>query len=155
MTARTFEARAEPGDRGGLSITVPFDPGEAWGERRRHYVRGTVNGAAFRGSLGARSGRFFMPLNRELQQRAGVAAGDAVAVVMDADEAEELEVPDDLAAALAAAPAARDFFAGLSPFNRNQYVGWIVQARREETRAARVREAIELLAAGVRQRGRG
>lgn len=153
MTARTFDATAEPGDRGGLSITVPFDPRETWGPRRRHYVRGTLNGTEFRGSLGVRSGRFYMPLNKELQHRARIVAGDTVVVTMGADEAEELEVPEDLAAALAAAPGARDFFESLTPFNRNQYVGWIVQAKRAETRAARIREAIELLRVGVRQRG--
>src|SRR5436190_1091439 len=77
------------------------------GARRRHYARGTLNGADFRGSLGARSSRHFMPLNRELQRRAAVAAGDVVPVTMDADEAAEAEVPADLAGMLAAAPAAR------------------------------------------------
>ena len=93
-----------------------------------------------------------MPLNRELQRRAAVAAGDVVPVTMDADEAAEAEVPADLAGMLAAAPAARRCFDSLSPFQRAQYVGWVVEARRAETRAARVREAVELLAAGVRQR---
>jgi hypothetical protein len=152
VTARSFEATVELGDRAGLSITVPFDPTEAWGARRRHYVRGTLNGAEFRGSLGVRSGRVFMPLNQELRRRAGVAAGDVVAVTMDADEAAEAEVPADLAGALSAAPAARECFEGLTPFQRGQYVAWVSEARRPETRAARVREAVELLAAGVRQR---
>ena len=60
----------------------------------------------------------------------------------------ELPVPDELAAALAEAPAAKAVFDGFSPSNRRDYCEWIGEAKRPETRAARVAQAIEWMAEG-------
>jgi uncharacterized protein YdeI (YjbR/CyaY-like superfamily) len=74
---------------------------------------------------------------------------------MDADEAERRELPEDLAAALEGAPAARALFDGLSPALRNQWVDWITSAGQPEMRAERLRRAVELLGSGVRERQQG
>ncbi|MGH9255803.1 MAG: YdeI/OmpD-associated family protein [Vicinamibacterales bacterium] len=39
-------------------------------------------------------------------------------------------------------------FERLAPSHRRQYIGWIDSAKRAETRARRLKEAIRLLAAG-------
>jgi uncharacterized protein YdeI (YjbR/CyaY-like superfamily) len=57
-------------------------------------------------------------------------------------------VPRYIQAALRKQPAARRYFEGLVPSHRRQYVGWIESAKREETKARRLQEAIRLLAAG-------
>ena len=57
----------------------------------------------------------------------------------------EVDVPDDLAAALAGEPAARQFFDGLSFTHRKEYADWIAEAKREETRARRVERALAML----------
>lgn len=60
----------------------------------------------------------------------------------------ELPVPDELAAALAQAPAARAVFDAFPPGQRREYCEWIGEAKRPETRAERVAQAIEWLAEG-------
>jgi uncharacterized protein YdeI (YjbR/CyaY-like superfamily) len=60
----------------------------------------------------------------------------------------ELSVPDELAAALAEAPGAKATFDGFSPSQRRDYNEWIAEAKRPETRAARVTQAIEWLFEG-------
>jgi uncharacterized protein YdeI (YjbR/CyaY-like superfamily) len=60
------------------------------------------------------------------------------------DTVERLEVPDDLAAALAARPAAASNFAAWPPSIRKGILGMIAQAVRAETRAARVDKYAEL-----------
>jgi uncharacterized protein YdeI (YjbR/CyaY-like superfamily) len=60
----------------------------------------------------------------------------------------ELPVPDELAAALAEAPGAKATFDGFSPSQRRDYNEWIGEAKRPETRAARVAQAIEWLFEG-------
>jgi hypothetical protein len=155
LSRQQFQATVEAGERGRVFITIPFDPPEVWGPSRRFHVRGTLEGAPFSGSLGVRQGRYFMPLNKDLQERSGAAIGKPVDVVMDTDEAQRRELPEDLAAALEGAPAARELFDGLSPFYRNQWVDWITDAKQQETRAERLRQAIEQLGSGVRQRQRG
>lgn len=54
------------------------------------------------------------------------------------DSVERLEVPDDLAAALAAAPPAADRFAGFPPSVRKQHLAWVATAVKPETRAQRI-----------------
>jgi uncharacterized protein YdeI (YjbR/CyaY-like superfamily) len=58
------------------------------------------------------------------------------------------ELPSYIAKALKAHRRAWGFFQKLSPTNRRQYVVWIHIAKREETRARRLAESIQLLAAG-------
>jgi uncharacterized protein YdeI (YjbR/CyaY-like superfamily) len=56
------------------------------------------------------------------------------------DDVENLVVPDDLAAAFAAHPPAADHWAAFPRSPRRAMLEWIVQARRPETRAARIAE---------------
>ncbi len=62
--------------------------------------------------------------------------------------ARALPVPADLAAALMRNPAAKKAFEEFSPSRRNDYVEWITEAKRDETRAKRLATAIEWLAEG-------
>lgn len=56
-------------------------------------------------------------------------------------------LPRYIQAALRKHPAARRHFEGLAPSHRRQFVGWIESAKREDTKARRLQEAIRLLAA--------
>jgi uncharacterized protein YdeI (YjbR/CyaY-like superfamily) len=62
-----------------------------------------------------------------------------------------LEVPDDLAAALEKHQAAKAAFDGFAPSHRREYLEWIVEARREETRTKRIVQAVEWMAEGKRR----
>jgi uncharacterized protein YdeI (YjbR/CyaY-like superfamily) len=98
-----------------------------------------------RGSPWARS-------NKERVERllqAGAMAPAGIAVVERAkadgswsvlDSAERLEVPPELAEALAARPPARDHWDAFSPAVRRAHLGWIALAKRPETRTRRIGE---------------
>jgi uncharacterized protein YdeI (YjbR/CyaY-like superfamily) len=58
------------------------------------------------------------------------------------------KVPPYIQKALQSSPAARQTFERLAPSYRLHYVMWINMAKQEHTRLRRLREAIELLAAG-------
>lgn len=60
----------------------------------------------------------------------------------------EIPVPAEFAALLRAHPAASVAFRGFSASHRREYLEWIVEAKREETRAKRMATAIEWLAQG-------
>ncbi len=66
------------------------------------------------------------------------------------DAVEDLVVPDDLAAALAAAPPAVENWEAFPRSARRGILEWIVQARRPGTRAKRVAETARLAAIGER-----
>jgi len=63
----------------------------------------------------------------------------------------EAETPADLASALAGNATARSTFEGFPPSCRREYVEWVVAAKRPETRARRVAQAIEWMAEGKRR----
>jgi len=60
----------------------------------------------------------------------------------------EPEVPVELAAALRKNKAAAKVFASKGPGCRREYCAWIAEAKREETRARRVAQAVEWIAEG-------
>lgn len=60
------------------------------------------------------------------------------------------EVPDDLAIALAAAPAAREAFDKRPPSEKKLWGYWVLSAKRPETRARRVAETVKRVLAGRR-----
>lgn len=59
-----------------------------------------------------------------------------------------LEMPDDFAAALASAPAAKQHYDAFPPGKQRDYLEWVLEAKREETRAKRIAQAVEWLADG-------
>ena len=59
-----------------------------------------------------------------------------------------LVVPKDLAAALKRHAAAAKAFEEFSYSHRREYIAWITEAKRDETRAARVKQAVEWMAEG-------
>jgi len=66
------------------------------------------------------------------------------------DEPRVVEVPGDLAQALERKPGLREFFDSLSYTHRKEYVRWIEEAKRAETRANRIEKALVLLSEGTR-----
>lgn len=61
-------------------------------------------------------------------------------------------VPRDLIQALAGDAAAKSTWSGLAPSHVREYVSWIEEAKKPETRARRVGQTVEMLRAGVRDR---
>ncbi|HEY5331862.1 MAG TPA: YdeI/OmpD-associated family protein [Acidobacteriaceae bacterium] len=63
----------------------------------------------------------------------------------------EVEVPPELAAALKKNKAARKVFEGFAPSHRREYMEWVADAKRDETRAKRVTQTVDWLAEGKRR----
>jgi uncharacterized protein YdeI (YjbR/CyaY-like superfamily) len=94
-------------------------------------------------------GEFLLGLSRENREAAGVEPGDTVDVTIVLDKApRELEVPPALAAALATAPEAAAAYDRLAYTHRKEYARWIEEAKRDETRARRVEQALTMLREG-------
>jgi uncharacterized protein YdeI (YjbR/CyaY-like superfamily) len=62
-----------------------------------------------------------------------------------------VEVPEDLRRALDASSGAAAIFDGFPESCRREYVDWIVEAKRQETRDKRIAEAVEWMAQGKRR----
>lgn len=60
----------------------------------------------------------------------------------------QLDVPDDLVAALETNPAAQEHFHNFSPSKRKDYIEWITEAKSGATRKKRLDTAVEWIAEG-------
>ena len=63
----------------------------------------------------------------------------------------EIAMPDDFAAELAKLQGARERFDAMAPSHRREYLEWITEAKRPETRAKRIGEASEWIAEGKKR----
>ncbi|HEX9933487.1 MAG TPA: YdeI/OmpD-associated family protein, partial [Allosphingosinicella sp.] len=64
---------------------------------------------------------------------------------------QERETPPELEAALSANPAARATFDAFRPGCRREYVDWVAEAKRPETREKRIAQAVEWMAQGKKR----
>lgn len=116
-------------------------------------VQGTMNGYPFRATLepdGQRS--HWLKVTRKLRAAAGAEIGDVVTLeIQPAAEQLEPKVPADLRKALAAAPKARALWSEITAAARRDWISWITSAKQPETRARRVGNACQMLAAGKRR----
>jgi hypothetical protein len=144
-----FTAQLQP--RGpAAAVVLDEDQVATVGEGAKRFpVVATVNGYTWRTSVARMGGEFLLGLNREVREGAGAQAGDEVEVRLELDAApREVEVPEALAAALAADPQAQASFEGMAFTHRKEYARWITEAKREETRQRRVQQAVEMIRAG-------
>jgi bacteriocin resistance YdeI/OmpD-like protein/uncharacterized protein DUF1905 len=131
-------------------IEMPFDSRTLFGEARPP-VRGTVNGVPFRSRLMVYGGVTWLGLRNELRREAELSDGDPVEVEIERDDApREVEVPPELAAALASDEVAAGVYESLSFTHRREYAEWIAGGKKEETRTRRVAKALEMLRGGVK-----
>ncbi len=137
------------GGKTATGLPVPDDVVEALGAGKKPAVTVTLGGHSYRTTVASRGGQYLVPLSAENREQAGVAAGDDVDVEIVLDTApRELAIPDDLAAALAADPAARERFESLSYSRKQGFVLPIGQAKTEETRQRRIAKVVTDLRAG-------
>lgn len=130
-------------------IVVPEEVVEALGSGRRPPVRVTINGYTYRNTIAVMGGEYMVGVSAEHRAGAQVAGGDEVDVEVELDRApREVTVPDDLAAALDAEPAARATFDGLSYSNRSWHVLQVTGAKTDETRQRRIAKSVETLRDG-------
>ncbi len=144
---REFRALLEPNGKG-ARVSVPFDPNEAWSRKDRHHVTGSVGGYKVRGELRSDGAGWALALG-PAWVRDNLKPGREVEVVLGP---EGPDLAEDVVAALANSLAAREFFENLPTFYRNNFIRWIEQAKRPETRAKRIAEMVGLCAAGRRER---
>jgi hypothetical protein len=155
MPEQRFTTIVGSDDPSSLFIVIPAEVVAALGDKKRPPVRVTLNGAyTYRSTVSVYDGRYYLPIRREIREACGLAPGMPLDVTLALDEEpRQVEVPDDLAAALAGDPEACAVFDRLSFTHQREYVEWITGAKREETRTRRVAQTLEMLRKGIKTPG--
>jgi len=133
-------------------LVLPFDPLIEWGRRERYDVHGTVGGVKMRGPLQHDGGAWFLLLGPAWLRDSGLDAAQELDVELALEGPQRGTLAADVQAALDAEPHALAFFESLPTFYRKNYVRWIEEAKRPETRAVRIAQAVALLRDGRRER---
>lgn len=133
-------------------ISIPFDVEKVYGTKGRVKVKATFDGHPYRGILANMgTGSHIIGVRKDIRAAISKKPGDKVKVTIELDTEERtITVPPDIAKALKANPAADKFFKTLSYTNRKEYVQWITDAKKDETRERRITESVQKLLKGLK-----
>lgn len=144
-----FSSELESSGGNKAGFVVPDDVVEKLGGGGRPRVTVTVDGFTYRSSIARMGDRYMVGMSIERRDAAGVTVGDTYEIEVELDSApREVELPDDLAAALDGAPAAKEFWQTLSYSKQQWHVLQVTGAKKPETRAKRVAASVAMLAEG-------
>ena len=149
---QTFTAEIKNAGGGGAFVDVPFDVEQVFGSKRPK-IKATIDGVPYRGLL-VRMGseNHILLVLKSIREKIGKTFGDMVKVTVELDsEPRVIEIPKDFLNELKKDKAAKDFFEKLSFTHKREYVNWINEARKEETRANRVLKTITMLKQGKKE----
>ncbi len=122
---------------------------EAIGGGKRAPVQVSIDDRSQRLRVAVMGGRNVIGLSKAARAALAVEIGDRVTATVRLDQApREVPVPPALAEALAADSAAAAAYEALAFTHRREFAEWVAQAKRDQTRARRVAQALDMLRAG-------
>jgi hypothetical protein len=154
MKTYKFNAVINAGEGGGAGVTFPYSVEKEFGTRGSVPVKATFDGIDYSGSLmNCGDGRHTLGMLKAIREQIGKGPGDTVSVVVWKDDAvRTVAVPPEFEKLL----KREKLWAGfekLSYTHRKEYCRWITEAKKEETRQARLTKAIAMLRKGVKTPG--
>lgn len=132
----------------GAYVEPPFDVEKVFGAKRVK-VLATFDGVPYRGSLVRMSGCYMLGMTQEIRKQIGKEPGELVSVTIEKDEEERVpEAPADFMESMKQNGAALATYEKLSYSGKRDYVLWITDAKKEETRKDRIEKSIAKLSEG-------
>jgi hypothetical protein len=154
MKQYKFRATIEAGLGGGAGVMFPYDVQKEFGTRGAVPVQATFDGVLYSGSLViCGSAGHMLGVLKAIREKIGKGPGDIIDVVVWKDEeVRTVEIPAPFKAALKK-EGLLVAFEKLSYTHRKEYCRWITEAKREETRLARLAKAVQMLRGGIKTPG--
>jgi len=142
----TFKATIQNAGGGGAFVEVPFDVEKAFGSKKPK-VKALIEGVPYRGTL-VRMGSecHLLLILKSIREQVGKTFGDEVKVSVELDVEERVvTVPAELKRAFKSDKDAQSAFERLSYTHQKEYVTWINEAKKDETRQSRIVKTLEML----------
>ncbi len=135
----TFHTTIKKSGGNATGIEVPPAIVESLGAGKKPPVLVTMNGKTYRSTVAVMGGVYMVGVSAENRELTGIKGSDEVDVTIELDtEPRTYELPDDLAAALAAKPGATEAFHASAPSKRKEFVRQVNDAKTQETRDRRI-----------------
>jgi hypothetical protein len=149
-----FKAQIITGMGGGAGVLFPYDVEKEFGTKGSVPVQATIDTVAYRGSLmNCGLSHHTLGVLKGVREQIGKGPGDVIDVVVWKDESERKVAIPAAFKALLKKEGMLDGFEKLSYTHRKEYVKWIEEAKKEETRQRRVEKALAMLKKGVKTPG--
>ena len=150
----SFRAVLEPGGPSFMptqTIVVPAEVLAALGGKATKRVVVTIRGQVLRlGLLLLEGGGRYLMLNKDVCRAVGIELGQEMEVEIAPDpNPDHVDLPDELAEALAAWPEAEIAFSNYSGSHRRAIAYRVAEGKQPETRARRAVQLVERLARGL------
>jgi uncharacterized protein YdeI (YjbR/CyaY-like superfamily) len=93
-----------------------------------------------------------MVVPKPIREAIGKPEGGMIHVAMEPDtKVRNVDIPEDFAAAMSQMAGVRATFDKLSYTNRKEFVRWIEEAKKAETRTKRISKSVEMISAGKKE----
>jgi len=150
---RTFNAVIQNAGGGGAVVEVPFDMEKVFGSKRPK-VKALIEGIPYRGLLVRMGGpNHMLIILKGIREQIGKTFGDEIKVSVEVDAEERvITVPEELKRLFKSEKEAKANFEKLSYTHQREYVTWINEAKKAETRQNRIVKTIEMLKQGKKAR---
>jgi len=132
-------------------IKFPFSTEELFGKKGQVKIKVLFDGKVeYRGSLAKMKSDFHMlGLTQEVRKQLGKSFGDEVSVKLWEDKEERMvEIPEDVLVVFEKNKDAFELYQKMSYTHRKEYMQWISEAKKPETRENRKIKMIEMILAG-------
>jgi len=136
----------DPGG-GGAYIEFPFDTEELFGTIGRIPVKVDFDGQPYHGTM-LRYGteKHIIIIVKKIREAIKKQAPETVNVKVELDDkTREIAIPDDVQNSLEKNQMALEIYNKLSYTHQKEYINWILEAKREETRQNRIEKMIQKL----------
>ena len=146
---QTFTSVIQNAGGGGGFVEIPFDVEAVFGSKRPK-IKAMIEGVPYRGLLVRMGGPNHMLLIlKGIREQIGKTFGDEIKVSVELDVEERVvAIPAELKRLFKSDPAAKSAFEKLSYTHQKEYVKWIEDAKKAETRQSRIVKTMEMLKKG-------
>jgi len=148
----SFTATIQNAGGGGAFVEVPFDVETTFGSKKPK-VKAMIEGVPYRGLLVRMGGpNHILIILKGIREQIGKTFGDEIKVSVELDVEERVvTVPAELKRAFKSDKEAKAAFEKLSYTHQKEYVKWIEDAKKAETRQSRIVKTVEMLKKGRKQ----
>lgn len=142
-----FDGQIQEASGGGAFIDFPFDIFEQFGVYGRVPVKADFEGIPYQGSLvKMHPGAHILIIKKEIREKLNKVPGDTVHVTVQLDKTTRVvEVADDVKTALTAHPKALEVYESMPYSHQKEYIMWVEDAKKPETRVKRIEKMIKAL----------
>jgi hypothetical protein len=143
-----FRAKVLAAGKTAAGVEVPEKVVLGLGSTKRPLVKVTINGYTYRSAIAPMGGTYMLGVSNEVRSHTGVKPGETIDIDVELDtEKRDVEVPPELAKALAKEPALKKYFEGLSYSRKVALVNPIANGKTAETRTRNLAKAMAELKA--------